>query len=234
MRNNKNIGVNMLKQVSVASKLNIKTPHREGQPVALVDIDDVIYPCTQILLDYLNDKYRANVLIDDMQDVQLHKLFPQLGRHNGDTLAFLQKFDYMNQPLLYTYVPHLFEVLRYYGFYVAVVTHRGFHPKGYSDTFNFLHRNNLEYDALAVLGLGTSKIEFVLDHIADDLDLVIEDSASVIQEAQEDPDTFVIKSLRAWNSHIETHGTICSNRSVNQNIEEVRDVLLQIKNKKGL
>lgn len=222
----------MLKQVSAASKLNIKTPHKEGQPVVLVDIDDVIYPCTQILLDHLNDRYKTKVLIDDLEDLQLHKSFPQLGRHNGDTLAFLQSFDYMNQPLLYSYVPHLFAILRYYGFYIAVVTHRGFHPKGYSNSFNFLHRNNLEYDALAVLGYGVSKIEFILDHIADDLDLVIEDSAGIIQEAQEDPDTYVIKSLRSWNSHIETHGTICSNRSVNQNIEEVRDVILQIKNKK--
>ena len=215
----------MLKQISAGTKLYQKVSRKPDQRVAVVDVDDVLFPCTQIILNKLNQEHNRQVSLDDLKGFHVLSHFPEIGKDFQDLIAYLiSGHDYMNVPGVYDYAKPVLDLLRSRGFYIAIVSSRGFHPEGYRNTFNYFKKYSLPFDSLATVGMGSSKIDFVYDHISSDIHLVIDDNAQVIDESLES-DAFVIKTKRAWNSHLVTHGTIEPDMDTCSVLDEVDGVL---------
>lgn len=216
----------MLKQISVGTKLYQKVLRGKDQPVAMIDVDDVLFPCTNVLLDHLNKRYSKSVHIDDLENFDLRLQFPEVGNTVFDYL--ISEYDYMNQDVLFHYAKPMLQRLKDHGFYVAIVTSRGFHPEGYKNTHNMFTRNRLAFDSLATIGRGQSKIDFMYDHVADDLDLVLEDNVSVIKDALT-TNAKVVRFDRAWNCTQKAHAVITQDMEVHQVLEEIDIVVDRIK-----
>lgn len=193
----------MLVELSRGNKVFQRTLPDEGQPIAVVDIDDVVYPCTRVLLNHLNERYKKQVSMDAITRLRIEEHFPELED------PFLQYLingfsDYMDNASAYSYAKPVIELLKDHGFYVLFVTARGFHPEGYRYSHTFLKDSDIHFDCLATVRIGQSKLDFVLDHFGYDVHLLVEDSASVISEFKEyDSSVRIIKANRPWNSHVE-------------------------------
>ena len=190
----------------------------------MLDIDDFIYPCTQVLLDHLNNAFDKQVTIDQMTELKIEKWFQELGGKQA-FMHFLHSCDYMNSEPVYDYVVPMIEKLKEAGVYVAFVTARGFHPDGYRNTHKLLTDHNVHFDCLATTRIGQSKLDFVLEHICDEVHVVGEDSASVISDFLTTFDVQILKTNRGWNSHIDSHGTIHPHHTVEEVLAEVDTIL---------
>ncbi|SBV38545.1 hypothetical protein BN7874_298 [Phage NCTB] len=214
----------MLREVATGNKIYQKTFPTEGQHIAVLDIDDFIYPCTQVMLDHLNQAFDKQVKLDDLTELNVGKWFEEISEANTFR-HFLLSYNYMNVVPVYDYVAPMVEKFRRAGVYVAFVTARGFHPEGYRNTHQLLTDNNIYFDCLATTRIGQSKLDFVLDYICDEVHIVGEDSASVIEDFTSTFDVQILKSERCWNSHIESHGTIHQHHTVDEVLAEVDKVL---------
>lgn len=195
----------MLTKLKNGSHLFKKNSLIPNQPIAVVDVDDVMYPCTAVLLDHFNNHFETDHKFEDIKVFHLEKLFPQLGnKHEFLQHIIHQVSDYMLRAQPYVYAQDLCASFQKAGFYVAITTSRGFHPHGYHHTHQMLTDHAIPYDCLATVGIQDSKLDFVLEHIGHSVEWVVEDNLKILQEFSE-LGVRTMKFERPWNTEFDSH-----------------------------
>lgn len=131
------------------NELNNLRDHQKGQPVAIIDIDDIIGEFRSHFNDWLYNTY--NILIDknstsyySSKEVKEQGLSPE-----GVFEAFIQKNELLNIPVI-NVMKESIDLLRSKGFYIQLLTSR---PEGNLkckyQTYSWLNKNNVYYDNLA-------------------------------------------------------------------------------------
>jgi hypothetical protein len=196
----------MLKNLATGNKLFMSSLPVDMK-VAVVDVDDVLWPCTQILLDHYNKKYETDINIDALTNFNIECLFPQLKTKDALVKSLIHDFDYMCVGNFYSYAKHLIDKLVANNFYIAVVTARGFHPEGYAKTFLMMKKQGIHFDALGTTRIGQSKLDFVLEHIPQEPYVVLEDNTLAMKEFHK-YGTKVIKFEKPWNVKCSDHSHV--------------------------
>jgi hypothetical protein len=123
--------------------------HKKGQPVAIIDIDDIIGEFRSHFNEWLLNKY--SILIDknstsyySSKEVKEHGLSPE-----GVFESFIQENELLNIPSI-DVMKEAIEILKSKGCYIQLLTSR---PEGNLkckyQTYSWLNKNNVYYDNLA-------------------------------------------------------------------------------------
>lgn len=195
----------MLKKLPNGSWIFKKNPHIPNQPIAVIDVDDVMYPCTAVLLEHFNDHFGTDHQFDQMTGFHLESLFPSLGNKQEFLDHLIHNVsDYMLRAEPYVYAQELCEAFQKAGYYVAITTSRGFHPLGYKHTHHMMTQHQIPYDCLATVGIHASKLDFVLENIGTSIEWVAEDGVRALQEFAE-AGIKTMKFERPWNQEFQDH-----------------------------
>lgn len=179
-----------------------------NQPIAVIDVDDVMYPCTAVLLDHFNTHFGTDHKFENLDGFHLEQLFPSLGNKQQFLQHIIQEVsDYMLRAEPYVYARAMCKAFQETGHYVAITTSRGFHPHGYKHTHEMMSAYEIPYDCLAAVGIAESKLDFVLEHIGHSVEWVAEDNVRVLQEFSE----FGVRTMkfdRPWNQEFDDHDVV--------------------------
>ena len=168
----------------------------------LLDFDDVIYDCYSILEKAVAEKFEK--VNDSFNFTESYKATDEEIRdfliNESTYLDDMEPYNGAGEFLTYLFDNHN----------VLIITHRGFHPRGYEYTVEHIERLNVRnFDKRCVLSIEGDKLEW-FKHTAHTLpDVVIDDSPSMIKSAIDNGIKYVVAPIKKYNSHLfENHSII--------------------------
>lgn len=192
----------MLQKLKDGSQLFIKNVPIANRPVVVVDVDDVLYPCGEILTDHFNELCEKDIPFERCT-MPIALQYPELGldtREDFNKHLINVATSYMDHKP-FEYAAALCQMLQDSGYYVAVTTHRGFHPLGYLHTHKMLVENQVPFDCIACVANSSSKFDFISDNVSPSIELVLEDNPTVLYDFADARCTTICFD-RPWNSKV--------------------------------
>jgi hypothetical protein len=185
--------------------------------VAAIDVDDVLYPCTQILLDDLNQRHGTQVTMEELDRFGLQHNFSHFrGSHDRLMQYLLQEVEYMKCEALYDYARPMMQRIHKEGIFTLVITARGFHPLGYRNTHDLLTQSDVPFDGLATTHLQYPKLDFILEHFDHEVAIAAEDGPTALRDFYDGTDAHVIRFERPWNVDSPHHSSVPMNATTKQ------------------
>jgi uncharacterized HAD superfamily protein len=144
------------------------------QKVAIIDIDDTIADMRTPICSMLNSMMNTSLSWNEWYTLDVQKLY---GISRGDFLTALRDNEIIEKMVPHHNTLKFMEELKNAGYFISLLTARGWHNNGTHVTKQWLNEYNIPFDELIVCGITEDKSDIVSKHYKH-IEFTVDDSLS--------------------------------------------------------